>query len=70
MNLLQKEKKLMLQENKALYCLRQLKKINNKNKNDKDDVYKIFIMIMIIKKTHFKDNLIKTMKHVCTLHLQ
>lgn len=30
---------LMLQENKALYCLRQLKKINNKNKNDDDDVY-------------------------------
>lgn len=29
----------MLQENKALYCLRQLKKINNKNKNDDDDVY-------------------------------
>jgi len=41
MNLLQKEKKLMLQENKALYCLRQLKKITNKNKNndDDDDVY-------------------------------
>ena len=29
----------MLQENKASYCLRQLKKINNKNKNDDDDVY-------------------------------
>ena len=31
----------MLQENKAFYCLRQLKqnKINNKNKNDEDDVY-------------------------------
>ena len=30
----------------------------------------LFIMIMIIIKTHFKDNLIKRMKHVCTLHLQ
>ena len=29
----------MLQENKALYCLRQLTKIYNKNKNDDDDVY-------------------------------
>ena len=64
MNLLQKEKKLMLQENKALYCLRQLKKMNNKNKNDDDDVH-------IYNDNDNKDNyLIKTMKHVCTLHLQ
>ena len=70
MNLLQKEKKLMLQENKALYCLRQLKKINNKIKMMMMMMMSIFIMIMIIIKTHFKDNLIKTMKHVCTLHLQ
>ena len=31
----------MLEENKALYCLRQLKKINSKNKNDDDAGFSI-----------------------------